>query len=175
MASYPRKLGRYNSSELYGITHGYLTPAQWISGREKTIADMLKMWNGNLVHDHVQRLLPASGNEVKREHLYGEITLVGKADHIPPNISNEVWELKSAEEAMDASKPWHDYQVRLYCSIFQREFGKVFQPVQSNDHGLFLKHLGTVGRDDAWFDQELQKLLAFHEQVKEAYGSNGGN
>jgi len=165
MKSYPRKRGRYNASELYGIVNKYLSPQDWISPPEKDIVSMLRMWSGILVHDHIQRLLPPNTNEVKKEHYHNGIVLVAKADNVPTPPSDEVWEFKSSATAMDSSKPSHDYQVRLYCSIFERQKGLVFQPVQSSK-GLFLKRIGTIERDDKWFEQELEKLYIFHKKVE---------
>jgi len=171
MASYPRKRGRYNSSEVWGIMNGYVTPENWMQPRAKSPIEMLRMWGGILVHDHVQRLLPAETNEVKLVHAYKDIVLVAKADNVPKDPSDEVWEFKSSAKAMDNSKPYHDYQVRLYCSIFKREKGIVFQPVQ-NSKGLFLKRIGTIARDDVWFEQELEKLYQFHLKVEKLWEAN---
>lgn len=165
MISWPRKIGRYHSSELYGITHKYLTVDKWLHAPERKVFELLKMWNGILVHDHIQRLLPAQYNEIKKEHIFKDITLVAKADHLPD--LDEVWEFKTSSEEFDSSKPSHDYQVKIYCSVFERSVGKVFQPVSSSK-GLFLKHIGTVERDDTWFRGELEKLYDFHIKIKEA-------
>ena len=166
---YDRKRGRYNSSEIYGITHGYITPMQWMFPDEREVAGLLRMWNGILVHDHVQRLLPAKQNEVKKEYTKDGITLVAKVDHLPLEAhDNSVWEIKSSEDEMDKSKPSHDYQSRLYCTIFERPQSKVFQPVQ-DANGLYLKHLGTIERDDVWFEQEWEKLKQFNYQVEELW------
>lgn len=170
MASYPRKRGRYNSSELYGITHGYVTPQTWMVPRQRSPEELLRMWGGILVHDHVQRFLPPDTNEVKREHFYRGITLVGKADNVPKN-SDEVWEFKSSAKAMAKSSPSHDYQVKLYCSMFERETGLIFQPVQ-NKKGLFLKRIGTITRDDVWFEEQLDKLYEFHLEVEKLWEAN---
>ena len=44
----------------------------------------------------------------------------------------------------------------------------MFQPVQ-NDQGLFLRHIGTVERDDTWFIAEIEKLYVFHLKVEEIW------
>jgi hypothetical protein len=67
---------------------------------------------------------------------------------------------------MDASKPWHEYQVKLYCTMFERPRGVVLQPVENKD-GLYLKEIGYVTRDDQWFADEMAKLYAFHLTVEE--------
>jgi hypothetical protein len=167
MAPYPRRRGRYNASELYGITHGYLKPEDWISPKERPVKDMMKMWMGILVHDHTQRLLPPDTNEVKKEHYHKGITLVAKADNVPEHL-DEVWEFKSNEEALDKAKPWHEYQAKLYATIFGRSLGVVYQPVCTSK-GLFLKRIGTVDRDDVWFEEQMSKLFEFHLRVEKLW------
>lgn len=165
MASYPRTIGRYNSSELYGIVAGYVTPALWFSPKNKTPEEALRMWKGVLIHDHVQRLLPTELNEIKKEYRKDGITLVAKVDHLPNHVDS-VWEFKSSDEYMKKSKPSHDFQARLYCTIFERPFADIYQPVSSPE-GLWLKHLHRVNRDDKWFDKQFAILKRFHEQILE--------
>lgn len=168
---YPRKKGRYNASELWAIVSKkrdgtpYLTPEQWLSPKQEDIKSLMRMWQGIVVHDHVQKLLTHGVNEAKIETKYKDIILVAKADHLPSVDIDEVWEFKTSEEEMATSKPWANYQCRLYTSIFEKTIGKIFQPVQ-NEHGLFLKHIGEVKRDDAWFKKQLEKLYAFHQEVE---------
>ncbi len=166
MASYPRKRARYNSSELYGIVNGWVTPETWMNPPERTPIEMYRMFSGTLVHDHTQRLLPAEGNEVKKEYTHRGITLVAKVDHLPRKEEDDsVWEIKTSENEMKKSKAWHDYQAKLYCTIFERPVSKVFQPV-FNEQGYWLKLIGTVERDDKWFAEQIEKLMQFHFQLE---------
>jgi hypothetical protein len=73
---------------------------------------------------------------------------------------------------MTSSKPWHDHQVKLYCTMFEKKNGLVYQPVK-NDSGVYLKHIGTVERDDAWFQKELEKLYVFHQRVEHLWNQGG--
>ena len=166
MGSYPRKRGRYNASELYGITKGYVTPELWLNPKPKLAKDAIKMWNGTLAHEQIQKLLPKEGCELKREHLYKGITLVGKADYQDASDPNsDIWEFKTSDVLMDTAKEGHEYQGRLYCTMFQRPRTIIYQPVQTAD-SLFLKNLGFVTRDDEWFDEQMEKLYAFHLKVE---------
>jgi hypothetical protein len=171
-APYKRTIGRYNSSELYGIVNGYLTPDEWISPKEPAVENMLKMMNGTVVHNFIQRILPVEGNEVKKVYtnpLFPEISLVAKVDHLPlEKVDNAIWELKTDEEELDKAKASHLFQVKLYCTVFERPKGYIYQPVQTKD-SLFLKCVGEVDRDDAWFHRQFASLYAFHLQVMDLY------
>ncbi len=170
MKSRPRVRGRYNSSELWGILNGYTTPEEWLHPKERTPIELLRMQMGIIVHDHIQKLLPPEGNEVKKEYHYQDIVLVAKVDHLPPHLPDEVWELKTSQEPMEHAKPWACEQIKLYLSIFERPKGIIFQPV-SNAQGLFLKRIGEVCRDDKWFLGQMEALVKFHRKVELLYGS----
>lgn len=170
LSSRPRIRKRYNASEIYAITHGWTTPEQWMSPPPREVKDVLLMWNGMGAHHQIQTLL--GGRYYKEEkvefNLDGGISLIAKADFLPADKPNEVWEFKTTDSVMDKAKPWAEYQVKLYCSLFNRPEGVVYQPVQS-EKGLFLKFLGRVNRDDEWFKGEMQKLKEFDEKVEKLW------
>jgi hypothetical protein len=170
MFSRSRVRGRYNSSELFFILSGKTTPEQWMKPTEKSMKEMLTMWAGIGMHNQIQNLLGAEDEDIeqKREFVYKDIVLVGKSDYLPPDKPDEVWEFKTSEKAMKESKPWHDHQVKLYCTMFEKAKGLVYQPVQDND-GIYLRHLSTQERDDKWFLGEMDKLYAFHLKVEELW------
>ena len=168
MAGRSRVRGRYNSSELYFINNGSVTPEQWMNSPERSMKEILTMWGGIGMHNQLENLLGKEHSEKKAEFVYKGIVLVGKADFMPPHKTEQVWEFKTSERKMATSKPWHDHQVRLYCTMFDKKQGVVYQPLQNND-GLYLKHLKTVDRDDAWFESELEKLYQFHLRVEELW------
>ncbi len=168
MNSKSRVRGRYNSSELYFILHGLTTPEEWINGKERTTEDVLKMWNGIGVHSQIEKLLGSQYSEKKAEAHYKGMTLVGKADFMPPHKPDYVWEFKSSEELMSKAKAWHEHQTKLYCTMFEKPFGTIYQPIQDKN-GLYLKHLKTVERDDIWFATQMEKLYDFHLKVEELW------
>lgn len=168
MANRPRVRGRYNSSELYFINNGSTSPSDWLNSPEKDMKQILMMWGGIGMHNQLEELLGRENSEKKTEIVYKDIVLVGKADYMPPGLKDRVWEFKTSDKRMANSKPWHDHQVKLYCSMFGKAHGDVYQPLQ-NDEGLYLKHLKTVDRDDKWFEQELEKLYQFHLKVEELW------
>jgi hypothetical protein len=165
MKTRARVRGRYNSSEFYAITHGWVTPEQWIDPVDKTINELLVMWNGIGMHSQLEDLLGPEHSEQKKELIYKDIVLVGKVDFIPPHLPDDVWEFKTSEKTMTKMKPWAEHQVKLYCTMFNKKRGSVFQPVRNAD-GIYLKHLGTVNRDDKWFMGEMEKLYEFHLKVE---------
>lgn len=168
MSGRSRVRGRYNSSELFFINNGSTTPEQWINAPGRTMKEILTMWGGIGMHNQLEDLMGKEHSEKKAEFAYKDIILVGKADFMPPDKPDEVWEFKTSERKMTTSKPWHDHQVKLYCTMFKKPIGRVYQPLQNVD-GIYLKHLGTVTRDDAWFEREMEKLYEFHLRVEELW------
>jgi len=166
MAKRPRVRGRYNSSELYFINEGKLTPEEWINPKETDMQSVLRMWSGIGLHEQLEGLLGKEKSERKVEYQYKGMTLVGKVDYEPS--AEELWEFKTSDRKINNSKPWHDHQTKLYCSMFEKKMGAIYQPVKNKD-GLYLKLLGSVTRDDEWFKEELDKLYAFHLKVEELW------
>lgn len=173
MAARPRTRGRYSASEVFFILSGKTTPEEWLHPSRRKLPEMFKMWDGSMIHGAVQELLRRGYEEEKREYSDFGITLVGKADYLPdardgvPN-ENEVWELKTSDKAMTIAKPWQIHQTKLYCSMFGKEKGKIFQPIRT-DSTLGLKLIGEVGRDDVWFMEQINKLYDFHMKVEELW------
>lgn len=141
-----------------------MTPESWLHPKDKKMKDILNMWGGIGMHNQLEDLLGKEHSEEKKEIVYKGLTLVAKVDYLPPDKPDEVWEFKTSGKSMTTSKPWHDHQVKLYCSMFEKEHGLVYQPLQ-DDQGIYLKHLGTVDRDDVWFESELEQLYVFHQKV----------
>lgn len=171
MNARPRTRGRYNSSELYFINNGSVTPEQWLNPPQREAKEILKMWDGIGIHNQLQDLLGLEYSEQKQIFVYRDIVIVGKADFTPPHLPDEVWEFKTSERKMTSSKPWHDHQVKQYCTMFGKDRGSIFQPVRNGD-GIYLKHLKTVDRDDKWFESELEKLYEFHKKVEFLWEKN---
>jgi len=165
MAGWPRTRGRYSPSEIYFLLNGSTTPEQWLNKKERTVEEILKMWAGIGVHNQLEALLGPANSEIKKVYEYKDIVIAGKADYLPPNYKDEVWEFKTSTETMKQSKPWHDHQVKLYCTMFEKSIGRVYQPVQDKD-GIYLRNIGTVERDDVWFEKEMEKLHDFHIDVE---------
>jgi hypothetical protein len=168
MNARPRVRGRYNSSELFFILNGSTSPQDWINPKPRTAKEILVMWNGIGVHNQLEDLMGKEYSEKKVTYEYKGMTLVGKLDFLPPHKPDEIWEFKSSVKLMSRAKPWHEHQVKLYLTMFQKPTGVVFQPV-SNDDGIFLKRLATVKRDDKWFMDQMEILYAFHLEVEKLW------
>jgi hypothetical protein len=171
-SNYPRTIGRYNSSELYYIINGLTSPEEWLNPKSRPLPLLMAMWNGTLVHQYIQDLLPSECNEVKIEYQHtlsgteDVITLVAKIDHLPnySPYTDEAWEFKTSKNELPEAKAEHVFQAKTYCTVAKKSIAKVFQPVQ-HVSGLYLKHLETVNRDDVWFEEQMKKLEDFHYQV----------
>ncbi len=165
MSARPRVIGRYNSSEAYFIINGMVTPKQWLHPEKKSVKECLTMWGGIGMHNQIQDLLGTEYCEEKKVYPYKNISVVGKVDFLPPHKTDEIWEFKTSERKMKEAKPYHLHQVKMYCTMFERQKGVIYQPVQ-NDDGVYLKDLGSVERDDEWFIDQLEKLHDFHIDVE---------
>ncbi len=164
-----RKIGRYNCSDLYAIKAGWLTPEKFLDGEEVDFTGLMRMLSGIVLHEKIQMLLEKDACEVKVEYPYKDIVLVGKADYLPPE-SDEVWDFKTSEKIMDKAKPWNNFQIKLYCSMFKKEVGRIYQPIIKGEEGersFVLVDKGGVERDDSWFQKELENLYRFHLKVVE--------
>ena len=170
--SYARQRGRYNSSELFFILHanGHLktTPEKWMNAPQREVKDMLNMWTGTGMHNQLEELMGKEHSEKKTTFDYKGMTLVAKADFMPPHKPDDVWEFKTSDKLMKEAKPWHKHQTKIYTTMFEKKRGSVYQPIQ-DQNGLYLKHLGTVERDDKWFHEEMEELYKFHLLVEELW------
>lgn len=168
-----RKVGRYSVSDLYAIQARWLTPETWLHPEAPDFKGLMNMLNGIIVHEKVQMLYKKELCEIKVEYKYKDIVLVGKCDYLPEN-SMEIWDFKTSMQIMEKMKPWAKHQIKMYCTMFEREVGKIYQP-QIRGQALVLKDCGTVDRDDEWFMKELEKLYQFHLKVKQIYEQENPN
>ena len=168
-----RKVGRYSVSDLYAIKAGWLTPEEFLHPKKVDFTGLMNMLSGIIIHEKVQMLYPKECCEVKVEYKYKDIVLVGKCDYLPKE-SIEIWDFKTSKQIMEKMKPWAKHQIKMYCTMFNRELGKIYQPI-IRDQTLILKDCGSVERDDIWFQEELEKLYQFHLKVKQLYEQENKN
>lgn len=165
MKSYPRTIGRYNSSEIYAILHGWVTPETWLNPPQKTVKEMKVMWKGTWAHNQIQSILKKDLCEQKNVAEYKGIKIVGKADYMPDEeYIDQVWEFKTSESVMEKAKDWQKFQVKMYTTMFKRDKGVILQPVETETQ-ILLKVLGEVKRDDDWFVIQMEKIYQFHLEV----------
>ena len=158
------KVGRYSVSMLYAIKAGWVKPEDFVVTKKNDWVGILRMWSGVMNHNFIESLLEKDKCEQKVEYPYKDIVVVGKADYLPDE--ENVWDFKTSDHTMDKAKPWHNHQLKMYCTMFKRKFGHIYQPV-IRDKSVVLKHLGTVQRNDEWFEKELESLYIFHLRVLE--------
>jgi len=172
-----RKVGRYSVSDLYAMQAGWLTPYTWLHPEPVDFTGLMNMMNGIVMHEKIQMLYSKEDCEIKKVIRYKDIEIVGKCDYLPKE-SIEIWDFKTSSKVMDKMKPWARHQIKMYCSMFDREVGKIYQPVTRGDR-IYLKDCGSVERDDPWYERELERLYQFHLKVKEIYEKEnhpkGGN
>ena len=170
-------IGRYSCSKIYAILKGWTTPEQYVKGEEIDFPSAFRMWNGTWRHKQGEDLVEGLiETEVKKEIEVEGLTIVGMADYL---LETQVADMKTSNEVYPKAKEWHLHQVKLYCTLFEKEEGLVFQPVykmdlQPNKIGQYkkvpsdfqFKIIGRVRRNDAWFKQEINKLKEFNELCK---------
>jgi hypothetical protein len=152
---------RYSVSDVYFILQG-MSPDEWMYGKEKEIVDLVRMYQGIMVHDYVLKLFDKDCIEQKKECSFGNITLVGVADYLPKieKYQDQVWELKTNEQILQEPKEYQLHQTKMYTTLFGRKEGVIYQPIQGNS-GVFLNPLAKVERDDVWFMEQIGRLFAF--------------
>lgn len=162
---YPPKkgvIGRYSCSKIWAMINGYLSPEDYLQGEEIDFTGAMNMFNGTMKHEAIQSLLEEEYTmEVKKEMKVKDFEIVGMADCL--NIE-ELLEIKTSFKEHDKAKPWATHQIKLYLTLFKIPQGRIVQPIRTQD-SLFLKVLGEYKRNDDWFNNEMDKLAAFHSQL----------
>lgn len=161
-----RKVGRYNVSDLWAITNGYIKPEDYAKPQQIDFEGAMNMWQGTHKHAQIQELLDGHEIEVKEvittDHDGEKIELVGKCDAMNEKFGLEI---KTSAKLHEKSKKWHDYQAKIYCTLFKRDTFKIVQPCVYKGK-LVLRVIGEVKRNDAWVAKQLDKLVEFHKEVK---------
>lgn len=157
-----RKIGRYSVSDIYAILAGWTKPEHFFEPQFNDFEGIKKMWAGVINHDFIESLLEKEKCEQKIVYKYKDIEIVGKIDYLPND--EEVWDFKTSDGVMEKAKPWALEQVKMYCTMFNRKTGRIYQPILSGNRYV-LKHLGSVERSDDWFNDICRKLYCFHEKL----------
>lgn len=159
-------VGRYSVSKLWSMMNGYLKVENYTKPEPVNFEGAMNMWQGTHKHVQVQELLDEYDKEIKIvkkiEYIGGDFEIVGMCDAINPEHGLE---LKTSQKLHSSAKRWHVYQAKIYCTMFEREIFKVVQPVRTKER-IYLNVLEEVKRNDSWFNKEMQKLGAYHEQLK---------
>jgi hypothetical protein len=136
---------------------------------ERALEDMFNLWNGIGLHNQFQDVMGKEYAEKKEVLIYKDISIVAKADYLPPEYPDEVWEIKTSDKIIEpVRKPWFKTQTKFYCTIFNKPVALIYQPLQ-DDNGIYLKHIDTVQRDDKWVEEQLEKLYNFHLRLEKLW------
>jgi hypothetical protein len=167
--NHENKIGRYSCSKIWGMINGYLKPEDYIKGEEFSVESAVRMQQGTYKHKFLESLFPDHQTEIKKEMdcrtVMGDVefTLVGIADILDLEGKN-VCDFKTSAQIKPKAKPWDEFQVRMYCTIFERQKGLIVQPRYNKDK-MWLEIIGTVERDDDWFNEQISKLVKYHEKL----------
>ena len=168
-APYPRTIGRFSVSDIWAICNTnrdgerYKGVEEWLHNPEPDLEGMMRMYNGIIQHEQVQFMLKKELCEVKVEYPYKGLTIVAKADYLPDDEEGG-WEFKTSDKVLEKSKTWHDWQSKIYCTLYERPTWSILQPIVSEGK-LVLREIGDVKRDDAWVHKQFDNLLDFHQEV----------
>jgi hypothetical protein len=157
----PVEIGRYSVSRLWGVLNGYCLPGEFLKGEKIDFKSALNMRLGTLKHDLVQELLPDWELEVKKEYKHKDWILVGKCD---ATQDDTILEIKTSDKVIEKAKRWHEWQVKMYLGMFDKENGIIVQPVIKPNR-LLLKEIGSVKKNNDWFIKELGKIDELHKEL----------
>jgi hypothetical protein len=162
-----RKLNRFSCSELYYLLNGYTNIKDYVSGKDLTPQEAWRMKLGTLKHQYLEEYLKSLGyqTEVKKEFKYGDIELVGIADAL--NLDYGI-EIKTSDKVKTQSSRSHEYQARLYCSLFDVPVFHIMQPIIDGNKAV-LKEIGKVKKNDKWWQEQLERINEFYKIILKDY------
>ena len=159
--SRPRKISRYYVSDVWAIEKKYLTVEKFLSPQKDSWLDCYRKWSGKWKHQQVQELLTDYEHETKKEYHHNDWVLVGKSDALKDDHGLEI---KTGDTIKDKAKQWHEYQARIYCTLFERPIWYIVQPIVKGE-SIILKTIGEVKRNDKWFQKRLEVIDSFHQEL----------
>ncbi len=171
------EVGRYSISQIYAMLEGWTTPEDFINGEIMSFSQAFNCWYGTGKHTQIEQLLKRLGyeTEIKKEYDCGDFKIVGRCDFLNEQM---VGDLKTSIELIGKAKKWSLFQVKLYCSVFEKEYGVIYEPIIKKEQtynkmgypktevvDFYLQDIGRTKRNDDWFKKQLIKLGEFHEKV----------
>lgn len=172
-----REVGRYSVSQIYAILEGWISPEQYIEGETMDFPQMFNCWYGAGKHKQIEPLLKAKGyeTEIKKEYDLGDFKIVGICDFMKDDM---VGDLKTSLEPIGEAKKWSLFQVKIYCSVFEKATGIIYEPMLVKEQvynrmgypktqvkDFYLKEIGKVERNDTWFKNKMGELREFHNKM----------
>lgn len=166
-------LSKVRVSECYKIVSGRMTLKEFVYGEETKPLSTYVMDSGTKKHEMIEGYLKDDYlmEQPIRKEVNG-ITITGTADMIK---GDTIYDLKTSFNMLKCKEDYL-YQVTLYLSLFDKQHGKIVQPIRSaidfkkpDDFRVYLKTLGTCERDDEWFNQQVLLLKDFCERAIKKY------
>lgn len=167
--SKPRVLGRYNSSEIYGIMKGYVKPKDIFEKRKIDERGCRLISEGVSIEDYLNKVFEEMGVDVEQQakkeiKIDDEITIVAKPDYL---FKKAIRELKRpmnvCEEFPDKWKP--------QCELYYRTFNLPVA-VWQVEYPITITQLDYKPSDDLW-EQIKVEVKQFHKKVKKLNEQNG--
>ena len=167
-------LNKFRVSECYDIVNGYKSMKEFVYGKECDPIWRYVMDSGTKKHEMIEKYLEKDYTmEQKGKKEFGEIVLSGTADMIG---GDEILDLKTSFNILEGKEKYL-YQVRMYLSLFDKQKGRIVQPVikglnYKNPKGfrVYLKTIGETTRDDRWFSEQILLLTEYYHKVIKKYG-----
>ena len=156
-----RQLNRFSISELYYLLAGWTKLEDYVNGKQFTPQEAWVMQLGSLKHAWTQEHLKTIGYdvEIKKELKIGDIELVGVADALTKDHGLEI---KTSDKLKVQASRAHEYQARMYASLFNVPLFYVMQPVM-NSEKAYLKTIGEVKQNKKWFEKEVVRIQEFYK------------
>ena len=155
-----RVVGRYNSSELYNILRGKLSPEDLFKPNKIEGKGVGNVSTGIASEDFLTKVFESTKAEcepqVKKEIKLGDIVIVAKPDFV---FKDFVLEVKCPVRYLDNIPPWYETQCEAYHRAFKRQ---VYLGVIS--HPFSVKTIKYVPNDELW--EQIKKVVKeFHLEV----------
>lgn len=157
----PREIGRYFSSELFGIINNYLKPQDFFKPRQIDEMGSKYISEGVAIEDYLTKVFTEQKIPVdcqaKKEIVISEgVVLVAKCDYY---FGDYIVELKRPANLSSEIPPKWQYQLEAYARVFELPvyLWQVYYP-------LTIKQLKYTPCDKRW-EKIKEKLLEFHEEI----------
>lgn len=153
-----KKIGRYNSSELWALFNNRIKPEDYLKPRVFDEESKKKMYWGTIVHEGIQKLF---GFEEKKYEIKvsDDITIVCKIDL---ELEDKIFEFKTREniESFDNVPDWYNLQCQSYlqaknlkeCYLYLIGWG-------------LTRKLFVVKRDERIWDYIKEEIKKYHNRV----------
>jgi len=159
-----KRIGRYNSSEVWAILDGRIPPKKYLELREFNEEDMKRMYWGTLIHKGIQELFGFKENKYEIK-IADDIVIVCKIDLELSNGGTEIFEFKTREDisSFDVPPPWYLEQ----CMCYLKAKGLSQMKLYLLGWGL-TRRLFIIKWDEKVWERIKLGIIDYHKQVVKA-------